>query len=64
MMLEEIKFDIVPLLDWFEKHYYPGQIEPTNGKKKAAEMTMKGIRGNIVIRMMYEQDLYPKEVSI
>lgn len=47
------------LLDWFESHYTPGE-KGANGKPRSAMLTMKGIKGNIVVQMIYDSDL--KEV--
>ena len=47
------------LIDWFESHYTPGELKE-NGKPSGAEIVVKGIKGNIVIRMVYFDDLYGK----
>ena len=44
------------MLDWFESHYAPGD-KGANGKPKSAMITLKGIKGNIVVQMIYESDL-------
>lgn len=44
------------MLDWFEENYTPGELGG-NGNPRAAEIVTKGVKGNIVIRMMYEKDI-------
>ena len=43
------------LLDWFESEYTPGE-KGKNGFPRAANLMIKGIKGNVIIRMIYEKD--------
>lgn len=53
---EIVKTEGLPdLLQWFEEHYTPGE-NGENGKPRAVNLEMNGIKGKILIMMMYEYD--------
>ena len=43
------------IIEWFESHYNPGE-KGENGNPRAAELFFKGVKSEIVIRIMYLED--------
>ena len=51
--------NFISFVAWFEKNYSPGE-KGVNGNPRGAELLLKGIKGNIIIRIMYEENMSPK----